>query len=202
MLLSDRDILREIGRGRIKIDPFNEEQLQANGYDVRIGPTYYTIKEGINSFFPFLKELVNEVYEKKIAKWEVLDVNGRRIRGRFIKIPPQGFAVAATIERTKTDVDIAASLRCRSSLARAGLSIARCAGWGDIGFDGVWTIEIVNHLNVPYYLPVELRVGQLIFIRTESPSRRVYNGKYMYSEEPVLPKLYADEELATMIAVE
>ncbi len=200
-MLSDRDILREIARGRITIEPFDEKQLQTNGYDVRVGPVYYVLKGDLDVFFPFIKDFVDSSYEKKEAKYEVLHIRGKRISGRFIRIPPQGFVVAATMERTKTSVDIAASLRCRSSLARTGLSIARCAGWGDIGFDGAWTMEIVNHLVVPYYLPVGLRVGQLIFLKTESPAQKAYTGKYLCSEGPMLPKLCADEDLGDLIDV-
>lgn len=201
MLLSDNDILQEMKKRKITIEPFRKEQLQTNGYDVRVGPIYYVLKEDVNAFFPFVKDFINEAYERKEAKEDILHIRGKEAHGRFIRIPPHGFVIAATIERTKTTEDIAASLRCRSSLARTGISIARCAGWGDIGFEGVWTMEIVNHLRIPYYLPVGLRVGQLIFLKTESPAQREYAGKYLKSEGPTLPKLYADNDLSTLIKI-
>jgi dCTP deaminase len=201
LLLSDQDIVKEIERGRIIIDPFREEQLQPNGYDIRIGPTHYVLEDGLDAFFPFIEELVNKSYVRKEAYEEVIQIGGRSIRGKFVRLPPHGFVIAATMERVGTSVDIAASLRCRSSLARAGISIARCAGWGDIGFDGVWTMEIVNHLSVPYYLPVGLRVGQIVFFRAESPAKRAYAGKYMGSREPAPPKLYEDEDLEMLMEI-
>ena len=36
-MLSDRDIMRAIGRGEIRINNFNEDSLTPNGYDLRIG---------------------------------------------------------------------------------------------------------------------------------------------------------------------
>ena len=40
MILSDRDIKREITRGNISIEPFNEKNLTPNGYDLTIGEIY------------------------------------------------------------------------------------------------------------------------------------------------------------------
>jgi dCTP deaminase len=186
---------------KISVEPFNESQLKSNGYDVRLGPIYYILKEELDIFFPFAKDTVEKSYVKKEAEEKTIHVDGKAIKGRFIRLPPHGFAIAATIERIGTFVDIVASLRCRSSLARAGISIARCAGWGDVGFNGVWTMEVVNHLSIPYYLPVGLRVGQIVFLKTQSPAKNPYAGKYAGSKEPALPRIYADEDLATLIEV-
>jgi dCTP deaminase len=200
--LSDCDILREISNGKIIIEPFDRKKLQPNGYDLSIGPVFYTFNSNIDGFFPFIKESVDQAYERHEAKEEVLRFSNKTIRGRFIRLPPHGFVIASTFERVGTKEDIVASIRCRSSLARTGIDIVRGAGWGDIGFDGVWTIEITNHLPVPYYLPVGLRIGQMVFFRTESPAERPYCGKYSGSKEPALPKLYADKDLATLIEIE
>jgi len=200
--LSDRDILKEISAGKIIIEPFNRTRLQPNGYDISMGLIFYTFNNNIDGFFPFIKESVDHAYMRQEAKEEVLRVANKTVRGKFIRLPPHGFVIASTLERVGTKGDIVASIRCRSSLARTGIDIVRGAGWGDIGFDGVWTIEITNHLSVPYYLPVGLRVGQMVFFRTESPAEKPYMGKYSGSTEPALPKLYADKDLATLIEIE
>ncbi|KXB04843.1 hypothetical protein AKJ48_01165 [candidate division MSBL1 archaeon SCGC-AAA261O19] len=201
MLLSDRDILQAMDEGSIEINPFEREQLQSNGYDVRVDSTYYELKREVDAFFPFTEEFVENAYEKKKARVKEVNVNGRKARGKFIRLPPHGFILASTIERTKTIKDITASLRCRSSLARTAISIARCAGWGDVGYGGVWTMEIVNHLKVPYYLPVGLRVGQLVFFKTKTPPENPYEGKYSGSREPALPRLYNDKDFEELIEI-
>lgn len=201
MLLSDEDIRREIRKGKILIEPFDERQIQPNGYDVRIGPIYFLLRDGLDVFFPFIEDLVKKSYVRREAIEETINVGEKKVQGRFIRLPPHGFIIAATSERVKTSEDIAASLRCRSSLARAGISIARCAGWGDIGFDGVWTMEIVNHLSIPYHLPVGLRVGQIVFFRAETPARKAYAGKYMGRREPAPPKLHEDEDLGVLMKI-
>ena len=40
MILSDRDIKKEIIKGNISIEPFNERNLTPNGYDLTIGEIY------------------------------------------------------------------------------------------------------------------------------------------------------------------
>ena len=202
MPLSDCDIIRELSAGKIIIEPFDRKRLQPNGYDLSVGPIYYNFNNEIDGFFPFIKESVDMAYVKHEAKEETLRVGNKTIRGRFIRLPPHGFVIASTLERVGTKIDLVASIRCRSSLARTGIDIVRGAGWGDVGFDGVWTIEITNHLPVPYYLPVGLRIGQMVFFRTESPAEKPYAGKYSGSTEPALPKLYADKDLATLIEIE
>lgn len=201
MLLSDRDIIKEIKKGTIEIDPFDKSQLQPNGYDIRVGETYYVLDDGVDAFFPFSEKMVKESYTKREAEEKTINVNGYKAKGKFIRLPPHGFILASTIERTRTIKNIAASLRCRSSLARTAISIARCAGWGDIGYEGVWTMEIVNHLKVPYYLPVGIRVGQLVFFKSETPAENPYNGKYSGSREPVLPSLYNDDDLKNLVEI-
>ncbi|MBC7218917.1 MAG: dCTP deaminase [Hadesarchaea archaeon] len=188
--------------GNIIIEPFDRRKLQPNGYDLSIGPIFYTFNNNIDGFFPFIKESVDMAYVRNEAKETTLRVDKKIVRGKFIRLPPHGFVIASTLERVGTKKDIVASIRCRSSLARTGIDIVRGAGWGDVGFDGVWTIEITNHLPVPYYLPVGLRIGQMVFFRTETPPEKPYQGKYSGSTEPALPKLYADKDLATLIEIE
>ncbi|MEM4188144.1 MAG: dCTP deaminase [Candidatus Hadarchaeum sp.] len=202
MPLSDCDILREMSAGNIIIEPFDRRKLQPNGYDLSIGPIFYTFNNNIDGFFPFIKESVDMAYVRNEAQETTLRVDKKIVRGKFIRLPPHGFVIASTLERVGTKKDIVASIRCRSSLARTGIDIVRGAGWGDVGFDGVWTIEITNHLPVPYYLPVGLRIGQMVFFRTETPPEKPYQGKYSGSTEPALPKLYADKDLATLIEIE
>lgn len=201
MLLSDADIRKELKRGNIIIEPFKEENLQPNGYDIRVGPVYYALDPNLDAFFPFAEEHASKAYVRHEAKPETIHINGKAIKGRFIRLPPHGFVLASTIERIGTKHNLVGLIRCRSSLARTGIDIVRGAGLGDVGFDGNWTIEITNHLPVSYYLPVGLRVGQMIFLRTETPSERPYSGKYAGFTEPVLPKLYRDHDLAALLEV-
>jgi len=201
MLLSDRDILREMKDGKIIIEPFNERQLQPNGYDLKVGPVYYTFNNQLDGFFPFVKESVDQAYVRHEAREETIRVGEKKVRGKFIRLSPHGFIIASTMERVGTKDYIVASIRCRSSLARTGIDIVRGAGWGDIGFDGVWTVEITNHLSVPYYLPVGLRIGQMVFFKTESPAQNQYSGKYSGLKEPSLPALYKDKDIAMLMEI-
>lgn len=199
MLLSDRDILEEMRNGNIIIEPFEPERLQPNGYDISVGPVYYCLRPDLDALFPFDRELLEKAFEKRIAEIRTIKVGEKKFRGRFIEIPPHGFVLAATSERVGTRNGVVASIRTRSSLARCGICVVRGAGWGDVGFDGVWTIEIQSAIDKTFYLPVGLRVGQMVFFKTRSPPQNQYHGKYSGFSEPVLPSLYKDRDLSRLL---
>ena len=47
MILSDKRILEEIGKGTIKIEPYKRECLGSNSYDVHLGEWLATYREHI-----------------------------------------------------------------------------------------------------------------------------------------------------------
>lgn len=68
-------------------------------------------------------------------------------------------------------------LTAKSSIGRLGISIA-FASFGDIGFNGTWTLQIV--VTYPTLIYPDMKIGQIYFL---TPSRDVtkddlYNGKY------------------------
>jgi dCTP deaminase len=199
MLLSDRDILEEMKNGNIIIEPFDPTRLQPNGYDISVGPVYYCLRRDMDVLFPFDRELVEKVFVRNVAETRTVEVGGRKFRGRFIEIPPYGFVLASTAERVGTKNGVVASIRTRSSLARCGICIVRGAGWGDVGFDGIWTVEIVSAIDKTFYLPVGMRIGQMVFFKTKSPPQNPYQGKYSGFSEPVLPSLYRDGDLNRLV---
>jgi len=199
MLLSDRDILEELRNGNIIIEPFDPARLQPNGYDISVGPVYYCLRKDIDVLFPFNRELLERSFEKRVAEVRTIEAGGKKFRGRFIEIPPFGFVLASTMERIGTKNGVVASIRTRSSLARCGICIVRGAGWGDVGFDGKWTIEIVSAIDKTFYLPVGMRVGQMVFFKTRSPPQKPYEGYYSGFSEPVLLALYKDRDLEKLV---
>src|SRR5262245_26714737 len=122
MILTGNEIKARMG-GDILIDPFNEEQLNPNSYNLRLHD-----------------ELL--VYEEI-----VLDMQ-RPNRFRRYSIPPEGFILhpnqlylGRTVERTETH-NLVPMLEGRSSVGRLGLFVHVTAGFGDVGFCGYWTLEM------------------------------------------------------------
>jgi len=82
----------------------------------------------------------------------------------------------------------------RSSLARLGLAVHITAGQGDYGFDGQFTLELVNHSKMMIVLTVGMRIAQVSF-HTVTPGivDRRYHGAYDKQHDgPLPPKLGAD----------
>src|SRR5260221_14631163 len=65
----------------------------------------------------------------------------------------------------------------RSTVARSGLSVCRCAGVGDVGYISRWTMEISNHTQTTIWVPVGFRICQLTF-EYVGETLKEYHGKY------------------------
>src|SRR3989344_6010247 len=154
------------------------------------------------------------VYVSEI-KSKLNPFQGLKNKDKVVLIAPGETILAHTIEfiggknGTKDLPAVTTEMRARSSIGRIGISVCKCAGWGDIGYVNRWTMEIINFSNVIIPLPVGLRIAQIIFHETvRVPEIDKYNvkGKYQTSSdikslrknwkpEDMLPKLYKDKDL-------
>ncbi len=57
-------------------------------------------------------------------------------------------------------------LRARSTTGRNGVTVAKCAGWGDPGYINRWTWEVENAQDAWIFLKAGMRVGQIVFHAT------------------------------------
>ena len=103
------------------------------------------------------------------------------------EIPKEGLVlqpgvlyIGRTIERTWTDKYIP-MINGRSSGGRLGISIHICAGFGDIGFDGTWTLEITCVEPVRIYPNSE--IAQVCFFKPYGKVKDLYRGRYYQQED-------------------
>ncbi len=184
-MLSDAEILEELEKGNIIIKPFREEQLNSNSYDVRLGE-YYAVEVPYSQFLdPFNEHLVKEHWKIKRAIDKIVICPGETI-------------LAHTQEIVGGQNNIATKMNARSSLGRLGISVCKCAGFGDVGFINKWTMEITNHSpSTSIILYVGMRIAQISFFRTGKVLRE-YKGKYGQEEwtpEDMIPKLWKDKDI-------
>ena len=156
MILSDKEILREIEDANILIEPFDEECLGSNSYDVHLGRYLAVYKSRVLD-----ARAHNEIEE--------------------IVIPPEGFVIqpgtlylGVTEEYTETHRHVP-FLEGKSSLGRLGVDIHATAGKGDVGFCNTWTLEISCVQPVQIY--AGMPVGQLIYFTVEGDVANPYNTK-------------------------
>ncbi len=156
MILTDKQILLEIKKGTIKIDPYDRSCLGTNSYDVHLG-----------------KWLA--MYED-----EVLDAKAHNTVRHF-KIPDTGyllvptkFYLGVTQEYTETHAHVP-FLEGKSSIGRLGIDIHSTAGKGDVGFCNYWTLEI--SVKQPVRVYAGMPIGQLIYFEVSGEIGTSYATK-------------------------
>ncbi|MCA9308514.1 dCTP deaminase [candidate division WWE3 bacterium] len=227
-VLSKPQILKHKEQGNIIIEPYNEKNLSNASYDVRLGKYYYrqkvltTRSQVLN---PFHEESAKELYAKveealpvEKFKSQINQYHNLNSDELIILISPGETILAHTIEfiggknGTKDLPAVTTEMRARSSMGRIGITVCKCAGWGDIGYVNRWTMEITNVSAETIPLPVGMRIAQIIFHET-IPVEQIdlyqdKGGKYQtqkeledlkkhWKPEDMLPKLYKDKDLGT-----
>ena len=136
MILTGGEIKTRVGK-EIDIDPFDEEHLNPNSYNLTLHDEIMTYEE------------------------VVLDMRSPN-RVRRIKIPEDGLVLspnqlylARTAERTETH-NLVPMVEGRSSVARLGLFVQVTAGFGNVGFAGYWTLEMFAVQPVRIYAGVPI----------------------------------------------
>jgi dCTP deaminase len=172
MILSGKEIKNKLGK-EISIEPFSEKQLNPNSYNLRLH-----------------NELL--VYENK-----VLDMK-KENKARKIVIPPEGLLLETgklylgrTVEYTKTE-NYVPMLEGRSSIGRLGLFIHVTAGFGDVGFNGYWTLEIFCIQPIIIYPGVE--ICQIYYHNIDGEYDRYSSGKYQNNNGVQPSLLFKDFE--------
>lgn len=168
MILTDQQILMEIKKGNIKIEPFNEEQLGTNSYDVHLGKYLATYQD------------------------RVLDARSHNKIDIF-EIPDEGYILqndtlylGVTEEYTESHAHVP-FLEGKSSVGRLGIDIHATAGKGDVGFCNSWTLEI--SVKQPVRVYKGMPIGQLIYFEVSGNVERFYNKKEnaKYIEKTIYP---------------
>jgi dCTP deaminase len=172
MILTGNEIKRQLG-SNIVIEPFDESQLNPNSYNLRLHD-----------------ELL--VYEEI-----VLDMR-RPNRMRRYSIPEDGFVLnpnqlylGRTIERTETR-NLVPMLEGRSSIGRLGLFVNVTAGFGDVGYEGCWTLEMYCIHPVRIYPGIP--IAQLLYHTLEGEVTDYSEGKYQHSDDIMPSLLYREFE--------
>ena len=174
MVLSDRDIVRALEEGRIKITPAPDlsRQLGSVSVDFRLGTTFMVFEHSRHSFIdPRHPQSIGEAM-------------------RTIEVPedepfimqPGDFALASTIESLELPDDLLGRLEGRSSIARLGITVHSTAAVFEPGWVGTATMELSNLGRMAVALYPGMRVCAFSFETVSSPVMTPYrlkiNNKY------------------------
>jgi dCTP deaminase len=183
MVLSDRTIREEVEAGRIAFEPFDPDLIQPSSVDMRVDRKFRVFH---NARRPFID--VREPMEDLTELVEVSDDEP------FI-LHPGEFVLGQTLERVRLPDDIVARLEGKSSLGRLGLLIHSTAGFVDAGWEGNLTLELSNVATLPITIYHGMPIGQISFMRMDSPVERPYGtgdagSKYQGQAEPTPSRFY------------
>ena len=172
MILTGIEIQKRLGTDII-IEPFQPAQLNPNSYNLRLSD------------------------ELMVYTTDVLDM-AKPNPHRLVKIPAEGLRLepgklylGRTLEYTATK-GLVPMLEGRSSVGRLGLFIHITAGFGDVGFQGFWTLEILCVQPVVVYPGVE--ICQIYYHTVEGDYVAYASGKYQNNHGIQPSLLYKDFE--------
>lgn len=173
MILSGLEIKKRLGR-EIEIDPFTEEQLNPNSYNLRLHNELLVYDDEVLDM-----KLPNSFQKLIIPEDGLILEPGRLYLGR-------------TVEKTSTK-GLVPKLEGRSSVGRLGVHIHVTAGLGHVGAKGHWTLEIFCIQPVRIYPNVE--VCQVYFHELLGDYVDYSNGKY-HNNSDVQPSMMYKEFLS------
>lgn len=164
MFLSNRDVLFELKKGKLKISPLNEADIQPASVDIHLDRKIL-VPNGSIPVDPD-RTVPLQYTDEEIAP------------GYFFALAPGKFVLGTTIEVVTIPDYLVCRIEGVSSRGREGLSIHTTAGWVDPGFTGKLTLEMYNAGPTPYLLRVGQRIGQLSFAVLRTPANPPYQGRY------------------------
>ena len=181
-VLSDNDILAGLREGNVVISPFIREFLGNCSYDVTLGENYYRSSVTDPFYYnPWSESATMRYWGTFVSADEATSENagtyGLRVGQKYILISSGETILCHTQEFIGGRYNITTMMKARSSLGRSGISVCKCAGYGDIGYINRWTMEITNMSAATIILPVGYRVAQIVFLSAGVPSHP-YTGKY------------------------
>jgi dCTP deaminase len=194
MVLSDKEIVRELLHGNITITPLlrARKQIGSSSIDVRLGTEFRYIKIVKQTHFD-LSLSIDEIREQISSYIEVVHVQPME---PFI-LHPNDFVLASTLEYIMLPSNITGRLEGRSTWGRTGLQVHSTAGFVDPGFEGSLTYELHNMGKLPLQLFPGIRIGQISFHRMESAVEKYTEkegAKYAKTTGTKNPLFYEDYE--------
>lgn len=170
-ILTRDEILKEIKKGAIEIDPFMEELVGPGSVDLTLDSRFRTFKKLHNIY-----DVTDDANFHEIT--DMVEV----AEGEHFVLMPQETVMGITKERIKLPPYICGWLEGRSRFARLGLMVHITAGFMQPGINNHQVLEIANVSSVPLALHPGTRICQFIFQRTIGEA--TYQGKFAHQIKP------------------
>ena len=171
MILNHNQIIARIKRREVIITPYSESNIGTNSYDVHLGNELMIYKEMQRHLDPMISNPTRSIE---------IPESGYVLDGRFY--------LACTKESCENHAkDLVPMIEGRSGIARLGLQVHVTAGFGDIGYCGNWTLELVPHKTIIVY--PGMPIAQLYWLSTEE-AIHTYKGNYQNENKTTASRLW------------
>jgi len=170
MILSDRDILKEIKNGNVILKPLDKKNIQPATVDLHLDK-HFMVFNTLENFVVDVKEPTNRLMDKVTITKD----------NPFI-LHPKEFALGLVMEETGVSDKLVGRLEGKSSLGRIGLIIHTTAGFLDPGNSLKMTLELFNAGPMPIKLYYGMPIAQMAFEYLSSPCEKPYGTKGLNSK--------------------
>lgn len=167
-ILTRDEILKEIDRGNIKIEPFSKEQLGPASVDLHLSSEFRVFRN--------IREVV-EIGDS--ANYE--DVTEKITVKDHLILMPGEMVLGITRERITLSPNICGWLEGRSRFARLGLLVHISTSFVQPGISNKQCLEISNFSPMPLGLYPGTAICQFIFQRTIGAA--TYKGRFREQNE-------------------
>lgn len=163
MILSKKDILKEIKKNKIKITPFHEKNINGASIDLTLDNKFRKFKRSIRRIE--VSESVD--YKDYTNLIEVKD---------YLILKPNETVLGITKEKIKLPDNVCGWLQGRSRFARLGLLVHISSNFIQPGIDNKQVLEMKNVGKITLKIKPGLKICQLILEKVSSNSE--YKGKF------------------------
>ena len=170
MILSDRDIVKEVKKRNVVIRPFRKNCVQPASVDLHLDRHFLV--------FNTTENFVIDVKEPAENLMKPVEIS---VMKPFI-LHPGEFALGLNLEETGVSHSIVGRLEGKSSLGRLGLIIHTTAGYLDPGNSLKMTLELFNAGRLPIKLYYKMPIAQMAFEYLSSPCERPYGSEGLGSK--------------------
>jgi len=183
MVLSDKDIKKEVKSGNIIINPFKEDMVQPASVDLHLDKEFLVF-DTVNNYVIDVKNKTDKLMTEKVIT-----------KDRPFILQPKEFALGLIVEETGVSEKLVGRLEGKSSLGRLGLIIHTTAGYLDPGNSLKMTLELFNAGPLPIKLYYNMKIGQMAFEYLSSSCEKPYGSaglgsKYYKDQKPRASQMY------------
>lgn len=171
-MLTRTEILTAVAKQDVIISPFNANDVGPNSYDVHLADRLYHVVPESGRFLDVKKPYT------LVPVSPYVDNDNPGLTSWILE--PGRLYLGATVEFTKT-ARYVMMLDGISTLGRYGIEIHKTAGFGDVGFEGHWTLEITATIPVRVY--PNMRIGQISFHPVNHDEMAEYSHRGHYTQQ-------------------